>query len=153
MITKRKTGKELRAALETMRAFYRECVVEVPESMPEVAGIFIGGCVNRGVGSSFRARAHAHNNKRTKSYFDIHEGWICIRSIARLGKYRALAQDDGSTLIVIDKPSRLLMHEYAHILCPNHGHDDTWRRKMIALGQPIPKQYEKHIADWNDQFD
>lgn len=149
----RKTGSELRAALEARRAFYRECVVEVPESMPEVAGIFIGGCVERGVGSSFRARAHAHNSKQNTRNFDVYFGWICIRSLARLGQHHAVAQNDGSTLIVIDKPSRLLMHEYAHILCEGHGHDDKWRRTMKRLGQPIPKQYQKHIAEWNDRFD
>lgn len=152
MAITRKTGNELRAALEAKRAFYRESIVEVPGWMPEVGGIFLGGCVARGVGSSFRAQAHAHNSRILKTRFDINRGWICIRSIARLGKYHTVAQDDGWTLIVIDRASRLLMHEYAHILCEGHGHDDKWRKIMQKLGQPIPAQYQKGTAELNDQF-
>jgi hypothetical protein len=105
-----------------------EHIYKVPE-WPEVKGVFVGGCVERGPGSSFRAKAHAHNDK-SGEYF----GWICVRSFKRVGE----VQGD-----VITKPSRLLWHEYTHILTPNHFHDDIWRHKMSELGQPIPKQYEK----------
>lgn len=145
-----KTAKELREALIRMQGLYRESVVQVPESMPELAGIFLGGCVERGVGSSFRAKAHAHNSKQNTRNYDLYFGWICVRSINRIGKYRALPQDDGTTLIVIDKPSRLLWHEYAHVLCEGHGHDGKWRKTMRKLGQPIPKQYQKGIAEFRD---
>lgn len=95
----------------------------------EVKGVFVGGCVARGVGSSFRRRAHAHCMLR-----DPHFGWICFRSLKRVGK----VEDH-----MIVEPSRLLWHEYAHILTPDHYHDDEWRKTMKFLGQPIPDQYKK----------
>ena len=98
--------------------------------------VFIGGCVERGEGSSFRAKAHAHNLKQSTDSF---AGWICVRSTKRLGVY--VMNDNGSATIT--KPSRLIMHELAHILTPEHWHDDTWRKAMRDLGQPIPHQYQK----------
>lgn len=138
-----KTPQELREALARQLELYRECRVLVPDWMRAamtvyVEGIFLGGCVERGVGSSFRAQAHAHNDRHDKFF-----GWVCVRSIKRLGQYVLTPQSDGSTLVVIGKASRLLWHEYAHIQTPGHSHDDTWRRKMRELGQPLPKQYQK----------
>ena len=93
-----------------------------PEGMPEIVGVHVGGCVkdNR----RFRRRAHAHNHRQDPMY-----GWVCFLSPRRV------YMDDG-------RPTRILWHEYAHILTPNHGHDDKWRAKMRELGQPIPARYK-----------
>ena len=96
-----------------------------PQEMPLLSGIFVGGCVDRGEGSRFRARAHAHNRRNDLSF-----GWVCFLSEKRV-------------LTASGKPSRILWHEYAHILTPNHGHDDAWRATMKRLGQPLPQRYQK----------
>lgn len=90
---------------------------------PEVCkGVFVGGCVERGVGSSFRRVAHAHNHRK-----DSHYGWICVRS------HRRLRTPAGHV-------STLMLHEYAHLLCPNQGHTERWRRTISGMGRPAEAQ-------------
>jgi len=107
-----------------------------PRDWTGCKGIFVGGCVGRGEGSSFRAKAHAHNDP-----VDAYFGWICFRSAKRLGQYHLYPQQqvgigmpkyqyfDGQ----IDKPSILLYHEYAHILTPKQCHAKAFRNTMAKL--------------------
>lgn len=91
----------------------------IPECLrrPEMVGVFVGGCVERGVGSSFRARAHAHTNGK-------HQGWICIRGWRRLYQ------------------RGLMLHELAHILT-RQGHTDKWRACLRELGGRVDAHYQK----------
>lgn len=76
--------------------------------------VFVGGCVERGDGSSFRRKAHAH-------VADAHTGWMCVRSPKRL------RMPDG-------RPTLLIWHELAHLLVgPKNWHNETWKRKMREL--------------------
>ena len=95
------------------------------EEYPTLIGIYVGGCVERGEGSSFRAIAHAHTDKR-----DLYHNWICVRSGKRLYT--------GS-----GKPSQIMLHELAHILS-GHGHTDKWRAMAREVGYRVPRHYLKH---------
>lgn len=88
-----------------------------------IKGIFLGGCVDRGDGSSFRRKAHAHT--RTK----INQGWICVRSRHRL------MNDKG-------KPSLLMWHELAHLIS-KQGHTNKWRKTMREL---CGRVWPNHVA-------
>ena len=81
-------------------------------------GIFTGGCIARGDGSSFRAKAHAHTGGR-------HEGWICVRRADRVAD------------------EMLMLHELAHIIT-GHGHTDTWRACLVRIGGKLEPHEEKH---------
>lgn len=101
---------------------------------PVVRGIAVGYCVAepdhkwtghhdaRELGAGATEHAHSH-------YSDPeHEGWICVKTIADLGR-------DG-------RVSGTLMHELAH-LTSGHGHDDAWRRSMARLGQFVGPAWQK----------
>jgi hypothetical protein len=109
--------------------------LKAPAQWNECKGIFVDGCVERGEGSSFRAKAHCHNDNHPQyPYF----GWICVRSIKRIGGYVMASGLDGFDGEVT-KPSQLLIHEYAHLLAPNQGHTVTFFRKLKELGGHITK--------------
>lgn len=81
----------------------------------EVKDVFVGGCVIRGEGSRFRAKAHSHIN-------DSYKGWICYLS----SKWLHVPE--------------IALHELAHILT-GHGHTDKWRKKLLEIGgtlQAVP---------------
>lgn len=77
---------------------------------PAVKGIYVGGCVERGEGSRFHAKAHAHCRPS-----DPYRGWICFLSAKRL----------------VSK--EICLHELAHLITPG-GHIDAWRETLIAIG-------------------
>ena len=79
-----------------------------------VAGVFVGGCVARGIGSSFRALAHTHTRLD-----DPHRHWICVRSPRRV-------------LTASGEPSRLLRHEVAHTFTRS-GHGSPAFIRALAL--------------------
>ena len=92
------------------------------KEFPEVSGIFAGGCVRRGEGSSFRAKAHAHTDNPFM-------GWICVRKASRLND------------------RMLMLHEIAHIIT-GVGHVDIWRKKLLEIGGTLDpteslKSYQK----------
>lgn len=101
-------------------------VIEMFKEYPEVKGVFVGGCVERGDGSSFRAKAHAHwvNGKDSDS-------WICVRSAKRL--YNAKGE-----------PSNIMKHELAHIIT-GKGHTQVWADKLRQLGGSIPKNRYRYV--------
>jgi hypothetical protein len=128
-------------------------LLRVP-AFPQVAGVFVHGCVVRGAGSSFRASAHAHNDSKDEAF-----GWICIRSSLKVGRFVIETDGNGFDGKVLE-PSETLLHEIAHILSPDHGHDDAWRAKMAELGQKVEgTKYEKRRrspidrrANWAEIF-
>lgn len=98
----------------------------------QVRGVFLGGCVERGDGSSFRRIAHAHTE-------GVHTGFICVRSAKRLWYM-------GS----ITKPSLTMVHELAHIVS-GQGHTDKFRKAYKELsfkfwGFEIPDSWDRTLV-------
>jgi len=75
---------------------------------PELRGVFVGGCVQRGVGSKFHAKAHAHTHHE-------YRGWICFRSTSWLNV------------------RQIWLHELAHVIT-REGHTDRWRAFLLQIG-------------------
>ena len=100
--------------------------------------IVIGYCIEwkGGWDTEYWLDAHAHNDRSHKNF-----GTICVLNPKHLGRTR---QEPDGTLTVL-QPSRLLWHELAHILTPNHGHDREWYDTLKLLpGRPdsIDRRYE-----------
>lgn len=90
-------------------------------------GTFVGGCVERGEGSSFRRKAHAHCYPKYP-----HFGWICVRSPKRLYNKQGGA-------------SHLMWHEMAHIMTQD-GHG---RKFYIWLrDHDIIRKDEERTSQW-----
>lgn len=94
---------------------------KLEKQYPQLKGIFIGGCIERGEGSSFRAKAHAHTQEN-----DPYKGWICIRSLKRV-----YIKDTK-------RPSMLILHELAHLLVkPYYYHNKQWEKTYKNLKRVI----------------
>jgi len=103
--------------------------IKVKEANDRGIRVFVGGCVERGDGSSFRAKAHAHCYPSDK-----HRNWVCIRSAKRL-------------LTPAGLPSLLLWEEIAHCLIPfSNGHNATFYRKLKELSGVMPKHGKQVVA-------
>lgn len=90
---------------------------ELEQGKGVLLGLFVGGCVERGIGSRFRRQAHAHTQGLWKD-------WICILSAKRL------------------TDRQLLLHELAHIFT-GEGHTNTWRRCLLAFGGTLDGSRDK----------
>ena len=105
-------------------------VVDFPEFTvyPQFRGLFVGGCVERGDGSSFRRRAHAHMG-RLEFW-----GWICVRSPKRLRNPKGV-------------PSLLMWHELTHLVS-GQGHTAKFERVMRELcGRSDVAGYRKRLIE------
>ena len=99
-------------------------------------GTFVGGCIERGEGSSFRRKAHAHCFKKKgvykASYMVDAFGWICVRSPKRL--YNGAG---GASL--------LMWHEMAHIVT----HDGHGRKFYMWLrDHSTIRKDEERVSQW-----
>jgi len=102
----------------------RESWPSVLADRSEVRGVFVGGCVDRGDGSRFRAKAHTHTGGQNA-------GYICVLAARRLS----------------DRD--LMLHELAHLLAGERGHTDTWRKWVLLIGGTLSstaslRDYHKH---------
>ena len=104
-------------------------IVNFPEftAYPQFRGLFVGGCVKRGDGSSFRRKAHAH-------FKGDRQGWICVRSAKRLRNPKG-------------EPSLLMWHELTHLVSAQ-GHTAKFERVMRELcGRSHIAGYRKRIKE------
>jgi len=107
--------------VETPKEFLREDLWKAG-----FRGIFVGGCIERKEGSSFRRKAHAHWVKDKHGNLTRYGGWVCVRSPKRLYK------KDG-------RPSRLLIHEVAHFFTPRQWHSKSYEKKRLYLQHEVEK--------------
>ncbi len=81
-------------------------------------GIFVGSCVDERLSQSIweNARSHAHNYTKDPWF-----GWICVVS-------------PKDALTKSGKPTDILIHEIAHLMCPNQFHSPKWKRTVVRMG-------------------
>jgi len=83
-----------------------------------VWGVYVGGCIDDGGAWRLWREQHGHaHNDTTDPWF----GWICII-------------EPKDVLTKTGRPTGILLHEFAHMLCPNQGHNAAWKKAVTALG-------------------
>lgn len=85
----------------------------VLKAYPQIKGVSFGKCISDKTNrwyEPYQVLAHTHVGED-----DPHHGWMCFRD-------RYLLRD-----------KQLVIHELAHLLT-GHGHDNTWRDKVLELG-------------------
>ncbi len=104
---------------------------ELQGEYPQLKGVFVGGCIAKGEGSSFRAKAHAHTQEN-----DPYKGWICVRSLKRV------------YIKGTKKASMLIRHELAHLLVkPYYYHNKQWQKTYKRLNKEINEIYKKEMTN------
>lgn len=84
---------------------------------PALRGVFIGGCIERGDGAKYHAKAHTHTSGGNV-------GWICYQS----NKWTWCKE--------------LALHELAHVITLQ-GHTDKWRKVLLELGGTLDTVFHK----------
>lgn len=110
-------------------------IYHIPQ-WPEVKGIAVGGCILRlkaGLDPKIKHQepGHAHNYPD-----DICFGWICAKSVEKIGEVEGR---------IVTKPSEFIRHEYAHILAPGTYHGKRFREVRRAIGNPARDSYSMKV--------
>ena len=87
---------------------------------PSIRGVFVGGCVGRGVGYRTRSTAHAHIHGE-------HQGWICFSS----DKWLHLRE--------------IWLHELAHLVT-REWHTNRWRKFLLQIGGTLDPVVENGVV-------
>jgi hypothetical protein len=91
-------------------------------------GVHVGGCV---AGRRWRrdsdwdTEAHAHNVDHDPWF-----GWICVAS-------------ERFLFTASRRPTRVMVHEYAHLLAPNSRHGAAWQEAVSELGYPSEAEWHR----------
>lgn len=93
-----------------------ELGIDDPDNV--IWGVYVGGCIDeRGAWGIWESTSgHAHSCLK-----DTYFGWICIIK-------------PSDVLTPSGSPSKALLHEYAHLLCPDQDHTRSWKRAVTRLG-------------------
>jgi hypothetical protein len=97
---------------------YRASQLGLDDPDSVIFGVYVGGCIHErnAWGIWDGTRSHAHNNEKNEFY-----GWICIL-------------DPADVLTPRGQPTSTLLHEVAHLMCPNQLHSRAWKKAVTALG-------------------